>query len=178
MTDARRCPDPLAVVRRLPPGSGVILRDYDHPARWDLARRLAAVCRKRRLVLLVGGDLQLARTLGAQGLHLPERLIGKFVKKDLAAGLLLTVAVHSREAMDRAAAIGADAVLLSPVFRTASHPHMKPLGLHRFSVLVRESKVPVYALGGLTNENIAELPHDERLAGYAGISIFMNRERT
>ena len=90
--------------------------------------------------------------------------------------MLLTVAVHSREAMMRAAEIGADAILLSPLFRTVSHPHIEPLGLHRFAALLRESKVPVYALGGLTKKNIRALPHSKRLVGYAGISIFMTEE--
>ena len=177
LTDQDRCEDPFAVASRLPQGTGVILRDYRHPQRADLAQRLAAICNQRNLVFLVGGDPRLAGTVGARGLHLPERLIDRFEFDDLGPGMLLTVAAHSRQAMMRAAEIGADAILLSPLFRTASHPHIEPLGLCRFTALVQESKVPVYALGGLTKKNIRALPHSERLAGYAGISIFMTEEQ-
>ena len=176
LTDQDRCEDPFAVAGRLPPGTGVVLRDYRHPERRELAQRLAAICSQRGLVFLVGGDPRLAGAVGARGLHLPERLIDRFAFNDLGPGMLLTVAVHSREAMMRAAEIGADAILLSPLFRTVSHPHIEPLGLHRFAALLQESKVPVYALGGLTKKNIRALPHSERLVGYAGISIFMTEE--
>ena len=176
LTDQDRCEDPFAVAGRLPPGTGVVLRDYRHPERHELAQRLAAICSQRGLVFLVGGDPRLAGAVGARGLHLPERLIDRFAFDDLGPGMLLTVAVHSREAMMRAAEIGADAILLSPLFRTVSHPHIEPLGLHRFAALLRESKVPVYALGGLTKKNIRALPHSKRLVGYAGISIFMTEE--
>ncbi len=173
LTDQDRCEDPLAVASRLPSGTGVILRDYRHPERAEIARRLAAICSQRNLVFLVGGDPRLAGAVGARGLHLPERLIDRFDFDDLGPGMLLTVAAHSREAMMRAAEIGADAILLSPLFRTVSHPHIEPLGLRRFAAMVQESIVPVYALGGLTKTNIRTLPHSKRLAGYAGIGIFM-----
>lgn len=176
LTDQDRCEDPVAVASRLPPGTGVILRDYGYPKRGELAQSLAVICRQRNLVFLVGGDPRLAGAVGARGLHLPERLIDRFDFDELGPGMLLTVAAHSREAMMRAAEIGADAILLSPVFRTVSHPHIEPLGLHRFAALLQESKVPVYALGGLTTKNIRVLPNDDRLVGYAGISIFMPEE--
>ena len=176
LTDQDRCEDPFAVARRLPSGTGVVLRDYGHPERAEIAERLAAICSQRNLVFLVGGDPRLAGTVGARGLHLPERLIDRFDFDQLGPGMLLTVAAHSQEAMMRAAEIGADAILLSPLFRTVSHPHIEPLGLRRFAALVQGSKVPVYALGGLTKKNIRTLPRSERLAGYAGISIFMTEE--
>ena len=176
LTDQDRCEDPCAVARRLPPGTGVVLRDYGHRKRGELAQRLAAICSQRNLVFLVGGDPRLAGAVGARGLHLPERLVDRFDFDDLGPGMLLTVAAHSREAMLRAAQIRADAILLSPLFRTVSHPHIEPLGLRRFAALVQESKVPVYALGGVTKKNIRALPHSQQLAGYAGISIFMTEE--
>ena len=107
LTDQDRCKDPFAVASRLPPGTGVILRDYRHPERGELARRLAEICSQRNLVFMVGGDPRLADTVGARGLHLPERLIDRFDFDDLGPEMLLTVAAHSREAIMRAAEIGA-----------------------------------------------------------------------
>ena len=69
-TDQKRLPDPCAAVARLPKGlCGVVLRHDADPERTTLGRRLAAICRQRRLVLVVAGDWRLAASLRA-GLHL------------------------------------------------------------------------------------------------------------
>lgn len=173
MTDARRLPDPLVAVAHLPRGSGVILRHYGDPAREALACKLARLCARRGLVLLVAGDGALAARIGARGLHLPEaraREIRRF--RRARPTWLITVAAHSWPAL-RAAA-GADAALLSPVFATRSHPGARPLGVLRFAALARRSPVPAYALGGIGAANLRRLK-GSCLAGAAAISEFMPR---
>lgn len=151
LTD-ERIPDPRPLVRRLPPGCGVVLRHYESPERAELACDLARLCRARRLVFLVAADASLAAAVRADGLHLPEGL-ARTAARPLAwlrrRGGLLTVAAHSPAALRRAARLGADAALLSPVFPTASHPESRPLGPRRFAALARSSPLPVYALGGV-----------------------------
>ena len=132
MTDEARLADPLPAARALPAGSAVILRHYGVPERALLARRLAAVARRRGLVLLVGEDPALARQVGAHGVHLPERAIGRAGTVRWQRDWLVTAAAHSHAALRLAAAAGADAALLSPVFATASHPDARALGPHRF----------------------------------------------
>ena len=124
MTDDARLADPLPAACALPPGSAVILRHYGAAERASLARRLAAVARRRGLVLLVGEDPALARRVGAHGVHLPERAIGRAGAVRWQRDWLITAAAHSPAALRLAAAAGADAALLSPVFATASHPHV------------------------------------------------------
>src|ERR1700733_7196086 len=69
-TDDKRLPDPREAVALLPRGrAGVILRHDADPERLKLGRDLARICRVRRLVLVVAGDIRLARALGA-GVHL------------------------------------------------------------------------------------------------------------
>lgn len=77
MTDERRLPDPSAAIEDLPPGAAVVLRHYDAPAseRQALAHRLAATCRRRGLRLLVAADPELAISVGAAGVHLPEAML-------------------------------------------------------------------------------------------------------
>lgn len=154
MTDPR-LGDPVAVAARLPRGAAVILRHYDDPDRAALGRRLAAVCRRRGLLLLVAGDWRLAAALGADGLHLPEGLLrGGAMAPALGwrrrRGALLSVAAHGAAALVRAERAGADLALLSPVFPTRSHPGARTLGPVRFAGLARNSMVPVIALGGVT----------------------------
>lgn len=152
MTDRRRQGDPQAAIARLPPGAAVILRDYDAPDRPALARRLARLCRARRLVFLVAGDWRLALAVAAQGLHLPEGLARhgrRHWRQARRRRFLVTQAAHSAAALALARRLGADAAILSPVFATRSHPDARPLGVVRFARLVRTAGCPVYALGGI-----------------------------
>ncbi len=159
--------DPLPLVARLPPGSAVVLRHYGHPKRAALGLALAAICRRRRLLLLVAGDARLAAALRANGLHLPEGLARGAVRS--LAWLrrrngLLSVAAHSRAALVQARRLRADWVTLSPVFPTASHPGANSLGPRRFAAMARDSGLPVLALGGVTACNV------RRLRGAAGVA--------
>lgn len=164
-TDAERLPDPLPVLRRLPRGTGVVLRHYEWPRaeRMLLARQSRAICRERGLVLLIAGDAHLALACGADGVHLPQRLLGK------AAGIarrhpawLLTAAAHDAAALAGAARGGIDAVFISPVFPTASHPNAKGLGAVRFAALAdlaRRRGLGVYALGGIDAASMRRIAH-------------------
>ena len=168
MTDEARLADPLPAARTLPAGSAIIFRHYGVPERAVLARRLAAIARRRGLVLLVGEDPVLARRVGAAGVHLPERAIRRAAAVRWQRDWLITAAVHSHVALASAAACGADAALLSPVFATASHPNARALGLQRFAAITRASSLPVYALGGIDRAH-ANLLRGSGAVGIAGI---------
>ena len=71
----------------------------------------------------------------------------------------------------RAALAGVDAVLLSPVFPTKSHPGAAPIGPLRFAAWVRECPLPVYALGGVSLQSARRLA-SSGAAGFAGIGGF------
>lgn len=160
--------DALAAARALPPGSAVILRHYGAPERAELARALAALCRRRRLKLLVAADAGLALRVGAAGVHLPERLAARARVLRLKRGWIVTVSAHSYPALWRAARAGADAALLAPVFETGSHLKARPLGPLRFAALVRRAPLPVYALGGIGPGNAMRLK-DSGAVGIAAI---------
>jgi len=182
MTDSRRLPDPLAAVQRLARGSALILRHYDAPDRTELAKVLARACRRRGIRLLIAGDWRLAAAAGADGVHLPEGLARKGPGAWAAGlsrkpGFLVTAAAHSPLAIRRAARAGADAVLLSPVFPTASHPGAPSLGALRFAAWCRRSPLPVYALGGVNARTAGRLA-GSRLAGIAGIGEIAGVERS
>ena len=172
MTDRVRLPDPEAALARLPRGSAVFVRHGDAAERERLARRLAVDCRRLGLRLIIAGDARLAATVRADGLHLPEKMLrhgGRGWRLLRRPGWLVTAAAHSPAALCAASRAGVDAVLLSPVFPTASHPGAAALGSLRFAALVRQCPIPVYALGGVTAATAARLA-GSGAAGFAAIS--------
>jgi len=150
MTDAARTPDPQETLRRLAPGTVVIFRHYEVPDRAALGRRLAALARRRGLVFVVAGDRRLAFRLRADGLHLPEDMTRRRHRFAPAGDPWpVSAAAHDEAGARRAARAGADAILLSPVFPTASHPGRPALGVRRLAAVCRAVRVPVLALGGI-----------------------------
>lgn len=153
IAESERLADPEAAIACLPQGAAVILRDYAVPDRPARAARLAGLCRRRGLRLLIAGDARLASAVCAGGVHLPEWQVAGGNRRWWLwrkPGWLVTAAAHSPSAIARAHRAGCNAVLLSPVFPTASHPGARPLGPLLLARFTRAGGVPVYALGGMT----------------------------
>lgn len=67
-----------------------------------------------------------------------------------------------------AVAIGVDFVTLSPVQPTASHPDAPPLGWERTRELIDSVNIPVYLLGGMSADDLAQA-FEAGAQGIAGI---------
>ena len=171
-TDPVRTPDPEAIARRLPRGAGVVFRAFGAADADAQGASLKAIARQRGLILLIGADAGLAARLAADGVHLPERLAHQARRLKAAhPGWMVTAAAHSAAAARRALAQGADAVVVSTVFASASASAGRPMGPIRLSILVRRMSGPVYALGGVDSKK-ARLLKDTGLVGLAAVDAF------
>jgi thiamine-phosphate pyrophosphorylase len=169
MTDDLRLPDPLGSAAGLPRGCAVILRHRDQAAQSSLAQLLRKITHERGVLLLISQDAGLARAVGADGLHLPERLARTAAHwKTLRPNWFVTAAAHSAASLAAAARARADAVLLAPVFQTPSHPERGTLGAVRARNIARQIRVPVYALGGINHHTAMRLTGSS-IAGIAAI---------
>lgn len=172
-TDLSRVPDPVHASRNLPAGAAVILRDAGHPDRLAFGIALRRSTLAWGQVLLVSGDPALAEALNADGLHVPERMLGAAAVRHWRRanpGRLMSAACHSLTALRRAERAGADLVLLSPVFPTASHPGGRVLGLYRAAALATATDLAVLAMGGIERGNARRLP--SQFSGFAAIGMF------
>lgn len=156
LSDEVRLPDPAVALAALPAGSGFIFRHYGDPYREDKATALRALAQAHKIFFLVGGDRDLARAVGADGCHMPEHRVDELgpCQHEFRFN---TAAAHSAGALQAAAAAGASAGLLSPVFATKSHPDRLPLGAKAASELAAAAPLPVYALGGVNPQTAPDL---------------------
>jgi thiamine-phosphate pyrophosphorylase len=158
VTDPARTPDPVAAAARLPRGAGVIYRAFGSPDALEVARALRRLATRNGLVLLVGADARLAAASRADGVHLPERDMGRAIRLRRAhPGWLITAAAHGRRAIVRGGRLALDGLLVSPVFASRSPSAGAPLGPVRFAALIRGSRTPVIALGGVNAANAPRL---------------------
>lgn len=165
MTDPRFGDDLLAAIRRLPFGSGVIFRHYEMPERQRRAlfRQVARICRQRGHVLVLADSENTAIRWHADGFH--QRSAGR-------SNIVNSAAVHDRRELADAKRHGADIVLISPLFATASHKGQRPLGRLAFNRLAAQADgMAVIALGGVTKQKARTL--DPRfIHGWAAIDAF------
>ena len=175
MTDETRTADPRTMLNRLPRGGILIFRHYTHPQRRTLAIKVVRACHKRGIRCLIADDIRLAKRCNADGIHLPQyRLSSAFSRRLLPQKWLITVAAHNRKAVHKAERLGLDAVLLSPVFATPSHPEARPLGILRLAAICHQAALPVIALGGI-NLPVINRIRQSGVAGIAGISLFYDK---
>lgn len=151
LTDARNDAALETILRRLPRGSGLVFRHYhlaeaERRTRFDLLKRLA---KTRGHVVILSGTAAQARRWGADGAY--------GAPPGLARGpaVLRLATAHSLHEMRKARR--ADAVLISPVFPTRSHPGGQVLGPLRFRLLAAQAAAPAIALGGLSPRSARHL---------------------
>ncbi|CAM9549288.1 unnamed protein product [Ectocarpus fasciculatus] len=145
----------------------VQLRDYKSGAKSkaDLAVRISAAIEGRAL-FVVNGEPDAARASGADGVHLPERMMDRLV------GLrgegeewprVVGCSVHSVEAAVEAARLGADYVQVGTMFATQSHPGKTPEGVGMLNDVRRQLQaegldvVLVLGVGGIDASNCGDV---------------------
>ena len=101
--------------------------------------------------ILINSDLGLARELKADGIHLTARqLLSASEKPDVE---LCGASCHNVEELEKAEQLGLNFVVLGSVLATASHPGGPTLGWDRFAELAQNYSLPIFALGGLTEQH-------------------------
>ncbi|HET9886638.1 MAG TPA: thiamine phosphate synthase [bacterium] len=129
--------------------------------RWSILRDLA---RDAGAFFVVNGDIDAAKSLDADGIHLPAKGPTLHEARDATPHLSVGMSCHDREEVARAE--GADWIFLAPVFSVPAKG--QPLGLAGLAKLAAESAAPAYALGGVDKSNVAAC-FDAGAAGIAAI---------
>jgi 8-oxo-dGTP diphosphatase len=138
----------------------------DQPGFPALVSRVVCFCREHDITVLLNGDPQQARELGADGVHLNSARMKALTTRPLGRDLWVGASCHDEAELQQAARIGADFAVLGPVAKTISHTDAAPLGWDRFSEMVRLAKLPVYALGGVASDDLERARH----SGARGVS--------
>ena len=126
-----------------------------------------AACERHGARLMLNGTPTQARDLGAHGLHLNRARLFACEQRPVGRSILLSAACHDAYELAQAERIGADFVYLSPVAATSSHAGADLLGWPGLRALCGQTRLPVYALGGMTPR---ALPRAVR-AGCQGIAM-------
>jgi len=154
--------DPVALVRRaLATKVASRVAIQLRAKAWSDSQRQQAALELRHLtwaqeaLLLINGDPQLCRNVEADGVQLPAS--GPTIhdaRRVLTEHMWIGTSCHNRVDLVRAATEGADFTVLGPwAFVPGKAP---PLGSEGFQSLAKDCELPVYALGGITLDDIGE----------------------
>lgn len=153
VSDARNDAVLERVLAGLPRGSGVIFRHYHlaGPRRRARFEELRGAAHRRGHLIALSGTARQARAWRADAVYGDPR--------GLASGPAIPrlATAHSLREIAAAGRARADAVLLSPVFPTRSHPGAEPLGPVRFRLMAALGGIPAVALGGMNGRRAGRL---------------------
>jgi thiamine-phosphate pyrophosphorylase len=121
--------------------------------------------------VLISSRCDVALASGAAGVNLPERDISVADARKLLGQRLVGRSVHSVQSAVDAELEGADFVIFGPVWPSDSHAGTEPQGIDALAAVVHAVEIPVLAIGGLTEDRIAEC-EAAGAAGYAAIRLF------
>ena len=159
-----------AGLRAAPRATILQLRNPRASAR-ELEREALALVASSPVPVVVSSRCDIALAARASGVNLPEHDIGIRFARDLLGDGLVGRSVHSLEAARRAQEDGADYIVFGPVWPTASHPDMPAHGVGALAQIAGAVRIPVLAIGGVTEARIAEC-RQAGAAGYASIRLF------
>ena len=115
--------------------------------------------------VLFNGSAAAAKAVAADGVHLSAAyLMACETRPDLP---LVFASCHNAAELAQASRLGLDAVLLGQVQETLSHPGQTPLGWAAFARMIEGSALPVYAIGGMTPDDVVTAQR----AGAQGVAM-------
>lgn len=142
---------------------GTLLTAMRSLAQTDLQRLIVNVELWSRL------SPELQTNIGA--VHFKQQQLLALTVQDVPRQMRCIAACHDQQAIAQANALGFDAIMLSPVLATPTHPEQLGLGWQCFAQLAAQTQLPVFALGGMS---VTDLKTVEQHGGYgvAGIRNF------
>lgn len=140
------------------------LSESDYAA---FAGRSADICRKYAVPCSIHTYTDIAALLNAGDIHLPMailRILPEHIKNRFQT---VGASVHSADEAAEAERLGADYVTAGHIFATDCKKDLAPRGLVFLENVCKSVDIPVYAIGGINQENISHI----RNSGAAGVCI-------
>ena len=134
-------------------------KKHDAEARVRQASELAKLCRQHGARFIVNDDVELAKQVWANGMHLGQEDASLAqARAQLGSQAIIGVSCYNELARAvQAQADGADYVAFGSFFPSRTKPGAVRAGLELLCEAKQKLKIPVVAIGGITPENGAHL---------------------
>ncbi|KUO65795.1 MAG: thiamine-phosphate pyrophosphorylase [Gracilibacter sp. BRH_c7a] len=121
--------------------------------------RIREITAKAGAVFIVNDHVDLAMSVGADGIHIgQDDLPFKVVRELVGEDSLIGVSTHSPEQAQQAVRDGVDYIGVGPLFRTYTKKDVcEPVGLEYLEYVVGNINLPFVAIGGIKLHNLQEV---------------------
>lgn len=138
--------------------------------------KVKALCRKYKVPFLVDDNVEAAKILGADGVHLgqEDEAIQK-ARAVLGQEAIIGISAHNLEEALEAQAQGADYLGVGALYPTGSKKDASVLAPGRFREIIQAVQIPVVGIGGIHEAQLDQVM-DQGAAGCAMISAILGAE--
>ena len=121
------------------------------------AKELQTLCRERGVPFLVNDNVEIAREMNADGVHVGQSdMEAQDVRAILGPDKILGVSAQTVEQAVLAEKHGADYLGVGAVFPTGSKDDADDVSYETLKAICGAVSIPVVAIGGITQENVAK----------------------
>jgi thiamine-phosphate diphosphorylase len=147
----------------------LILREKDLPPEQyrKLAEEVLKLCRREKVRGILHSHTEIAGSLGASALHVPLPVLTRMSSEERNSCQVLGASCHSVEEARQAETLGCTYLIAGHVFATDCKKGLPGRGADFLAEVCDSVRIPVYAIGGITPERLAELRH----TGCAGVCV-------
>ena len=149
-------------------------KDLDGRDLFHLALETIEITRKARATIFINDRVDVALAASACGVHLGQAAMPVRVARSIGGeDLVVGASTHTLDEALRAQEEGPDYLFFGPIFSTPSKStYGPPVGISKLEAVLRRVQIPVYAIGGISPENLDSL-RPLPLPGVAMIAAFV-----
>lgn len=131
------------------------------------ALEVKALCKKYAVPLVINDNLKIALSCGADGIHVGENDLSVSEIRKCAHGLMIGATAKTLSRALNAEREGADYLGVGAVFPSPTKKDAVPVTMEMLQEICFSVKIPVYAIGGITKENVSQI----RVANLGGVAV-------
>lgn len=123
----------------------------------SLTKKVAKICQNYGVTCVLHSFSDVAADLGAEALHLPLPVLRQMEENKRACFKEIGTSCHSVADAVEAEKLGCTYIIAGHIFETDCKKGVPPRGLDFLREVCRAVKIPVYAIGGISKDNIASV---------------------
>lgn len=143
-------------------------KNLEHAEFLAEAIEIQKLCRKYGVPFVINDDVELAKEIDADGVHVGQSdMEAQDVRAKLGDDKIIGVSAQTVEQAILAEKHGADYLGVGAVFPTSSKDDADAVSFETLSAICKAVRIPVIAIGGITEENLCKLGS----SGICGIAV-------
>lgn len=135
--------------------AAIVLREKDlSPEEYGkLAKSVSEICKKHNTYCIFHAFADVARDMGVDAIHLPITMLKSLSEGERKSFVTLGASCHSVEDAVLAERLGCTYITAGHVFETDCKRGLPPRGLEFLREVCNSISIPVYAIGGINQNN-------------------------